>query len=73
MKKSYLLFSVLILSALASCVAFSLPTKAQDADVLSNEEFHINLDKETIAKGYRVNRCGYVSPERKTRYTLAVK
>lgn len=54
MKNKALLFSTLILTSFFTSSFFLQPVLAENEEIIPNEEFHINLDKETIAKGYTV-------------------
>ena len=54
MKNKNLLISLTLIASLSIWFFSCSPVQAQEEETLQNEEFHINIDKATIAKGYTV-------------------
>jgi hypothetical protein len=54
MKNKNLLLSLTLIASLSIWFFSCSPVQAQEEATLQNEEFHINIDKATIAKGYTV-------------------
>lgn len=52
--KHFLFATTIIIALLFNLSPINFSRAEEDSEIIPNQEFHINLDKETIAKGYTV-------------------